>query len=131
MFGERKRFSKDMVMNDMIKRIEEWAKEMWVSVDEYYKIREHRKNRVKSALNTVRKKWDYKWVHIRAVSNYNSIKWWLLELWTDNENITIKAYVSQPGWKPHIMCDYDQLTYAEKNKMRRTVYGYFSWLQKS
>jgi hypothetical protein len=119
-----KKISKEFVIQDMLKRIEENAKKLWITVDEYYEIRRARKDRVKTQLNTLKNK-D---IFISRVSDYENIKWWLLEIYSKHNNSVIKAYINDNRKKPHIICDFEKFTDAEKNKIRKTVYWYFSGL---
>jgi len=114
-------------MSEMIKRIKENAKKEWLSEDDYYKLREERKNRV---INKIRKRWDLKissWIN--KIKNYQDIKGWFIEIgWGE---VTIKAYVTSLWRKPIFLWDMDRMTFVEKNKVRRTVYWYFDNLQKA
>jgi len=123
-------FSKEFIIKDLERRRKEKAEELWITIEEYNVMRKNNINKVQAELKTVRKKWNYNWVHIKSVWDFNNIKWWLVELWTDDESIVIKAYITEKWSKPRIVCDYDRLTYAEKDKMRKTVYSYFNSMKK-
>lgn len=127
------KFSKDIVIKDMIERIQINAKNEWITVDEYYKVRTERKERCKNHLDNrdfyIRKKWDYKaWLHIDKVFDYKNIKWGLIEITGWQDNSTVKAYISWTSKKPQVLWNMSRMTYAEKNKVRRIVYWYFDSL---
>jgi len=124
----KNKFSKNFVEKDMKNRINENAIKMWLSLNEYYKIRKLRKNKTKENNESIVKN---KGIHIEEVYSFNKIKWWLLILSKEkkNEKITIKAFINEIGTKPQILCDYSKLTYVEKNKAKKIIYGYFNSLK--
>jgi len=127
-----KKFSKDSVMQNMVDRIKLNAEKEWVSIDEYYKIRESRKNKVLSRPNNLRKKGSLIWsIWINKVYDYWKVKGWLIEIWTNDKSFILKAYVNSIWRKPVLLWEMDWMTFAEKNKIRRTVYWYFDNLQES
>ena len=123
------KFTKDIVIQDMTKRIKSNANKEWLSLNEYYIIRKERKERIRWNFSNIRKMWNYNsWIRINKVSDFNNIKWWLIEIWWWQENLLVKAYIRWIWRKPWLLWDIDRMTYAEKNKVRKIVYWYFDKL---
>lgn len=122
--------NREYVLKDLQRRRALAAKEQWISIEEYDKIRIERKNKakgldIKKNLEET-KKWKLNAVEVIWVQNYWSIKWWKIEVFVSDKNMKVSWILRKKGKKPIIVWDMEKLTKVEKCAVNRTIYWYFA-----